>query len=1179
MPVICPECAAEVFEGAQFCTSCGVTLPAGNCPSCGQPHGPKQRFCGHCGAALAVAGGQVEETNAGETELRFVSVLFVDIVGFTDLSEDSYAEDIRALLARYYDTARGIVARYGGVLEKFIGDAVMAVWGVPTAREDDAERAVRTGLEIVDAVAALGADVGIPGLRARAGVVTGHAASMSREGEGLVVGDRVNTAARIQSAANPGAVFVDGVTREATALAIAYEDGGEHVVKGKTEPLHLWHAQRVIGGLGGAGRERGLEAPLAGRDSSLRLLKELFHDALAQRSARLVAISGEAGVGKSRLLWEFDKYADGLVDTVLWHTGRCPSYGEGVPYGALAEMLRQRLGIPQHALPEEVQAQLETGLRHSVARQEEREFLMPRLGVLLGVAAPTLPRAELFAGWRLFLERLAEHSPVVLAFENMQWAEEVLLDFIDSILEWSSASPIFVLALSRPEIMARADGWPQPRRGITVMHLEPLDERAMGELLDGVVQELPTRVRSEIAARAEGIPLYAIETLRVLASRGSLVERDGLLRPAEELGELDVPPTLNSLIAARLDALAPSERRLVKAMAVFGDTFPRSAVVKLGDLPEERIDDTLASLVRKQVLTIRTDPLSPDRGQYTFAQGLLRTVAYGMLSRQERKPRHRAAAEYLRESFGGQGEDVPEPIASHYLEAYRAAGTDSDAEELRLQALTSLRRAAQRAAAVGAPATAERAYRSAAEIATGQESLQLLRSAGEMALQAGHVEQALELFERSAAEHIEQGEPLSVAALAALIGESLHRLERNEDAIQRIEEGLRALGHDEQNPDVCALYGVLGKALLFRGDDRQAVEPLDRAVALARAHSLPGVETRALIDKAVIASQAGHPGEARTLLAAAIQIAESHRLHEQLILAQGSIASLSGWWDLPEAAEEWAQVQALARRSGDRLRESISAGNVGYVDLFRGRWAEARARAEGLLAELDERPGAEFLHFPLAMLETLRGEPEAARAHLDRMVSWERGDDDELRAIHCSLLVGVVLCEGRPDEALRLGREMLTPAVEVLGVTHDAVRNAWPDMLDAALIERREDEARELVALLAEHPVERVPPYLRAQLARGRGLLAALHDPEQAESELARAAQTLRTLGFTYWAARTDLDRARVLIGAGRLGEAEPLLAATAAALTPLGAAPALARAATLRAEMRAGPTASRAGL
>ena len=282
-------------------------------------------------------------------ELRLVSVLFVDLVGYTSLSEGRDAEEVRDLLGRYFESTRTIIGRYAGTVEKFIGDAVMAVWGVPIAREDDAERAVRAGLEILDAVTAFGAEVGVPDLRARAGVVTGQVAALANPGEGLVVGDRVNTASRAQSAAEPGTLAVDDVTHEVTSAAIAYEDAGDHAVKGKSEPIHLWRATRVIAGLGGAERERGIEAPLVGRDADLRLLKELFHGALERRAARLVTVYGAAGVGKTRLLWEFDKYVDGLAGNILWHSGRCLSYGDGVAYWALAEMIRQRLGIPEEA--------------------------------------------------------------------------------------------------------------------------------------------------------------------------------------------------------------------------------------------------------------------------------------------------------------------------------------------------------------------------------------------------------------------------------------------------------------------------------------------------------------------------------------------------------------------------------------------------------------------------------------------------------------------------------------------------------------------------------------------------------------------------------------------------------------------------------------------------------------
>ncbi len=373
--MVCPACAAELAEGAKFCAECGSPVEAPRCASCGTPHAPNQKFCAECGASLgsAEAPGSAPAPVPAEApvvqsapELRLVSVLFVDLVGYTSLSEGRDAEEVRELLGRYFESTRTIIGRYAGTVEKFIGDAVMAVWGVPIAREDDAERAVRAGLEILDAVTAFGAEVGVPDLRARAGVVTGQVAALANPGEGLVVGDRVNTASRAQSAAEPGTLAVDDVTHEVTSAAIAYEDAGDHAVKGKSEPIHLWRATRVIAGLGGAERERGIEAPLIGRDADLRLLKELFHGALERRAARLVTVYGAAGVGKTRLLWEFDKYADGLAETVLWHSGRCLSYGDGVAYWALAEMIRQRLGIPEEASIEETRAKLDAGLEQWV---------------------------------------------------------------------------------------------------------------------------------------------------------------------------------------------------------------------------------------------------------------------------------------------------------------------------------------------------------------------------------------------------------------------------------------------------------------------------------------------------------------------------------------------------------------------------------------------------------------------------------------------------------------------------------------------------------------------------------------------------------------------------------------------------------------------------------------------
>jgi class 3 adenylate cyclase/tetratricopeptide (TPR) repeat protein len=1179
--MVCPACATELGEGTKFCPECGAAVQAPRCPSCGTPHALGQKFCSECGTGLAnESSATAAESGATRSpaperevvqtapELRLVSVLFVDLVGYTSLSESRDAEEVRDLLGSYFESTRTIVDRYGGTVEKFIGDAVMAVWGTPIAREDDAERAVRAGLEILGAVTAFGDEVGVPGLRARAGVVTGQVASLANPGEGLVVGDRVNTASRAQSAAEPGTLAVDDVTHEVTSAAIAYEDAGEHAVKGKTEPIHLWRAVRVIAGRGGAQRERGIEAPLIGRDADLRLLKELFHGALERRAARLVTVYGAAGVGKTRLLWEFDKYADGLAEGILWHSGRCLSYGDGVAYWALAEMLRQRFGIPEEAPVEEIRSKLEAGLERWVPDPADRDFLWPRLGVLLGVAEPGLGRSELFAGWRLFLERLADHLPVVLVFDDLQWADEGMLDFIEHMLEWSAESPIFMLTLARPEMSSGREGWPGGRRGASVLQLEPLDFETMGELLDELVEGLPRQVRGRMIDRAEGVPLYAIETIRALANRGVLEHRDERLTLTGELGELDVPASLGSLLAARLDALEPLERRFMKAMAVFGTSFSRASAVELGDVPEERIDEILEALVRKQVLAIRADPLTPDSGHYVFVQGLLRTVAYEMLSRRERKPRHLAAAAHLRQLFPHDGEDVAaEAIASHYLDAHRAAGPrDPDEPALRATTIAALRRAAGRAASVGAPESAERAYRTAIELARDEdERTDLTTAAGEMALAAGRLEHALELLKEAAAAQLAAGREREAASVAGNIGRALSYLGRNDQAIEQITGALEILGADRVDAEVARLHAVLGHALLYGGNDEQAGAPLETALRFAQELALPEVQSGALIDKGLMCLQDNRPDEARALLGAALEIAERNELIDRAHNALGNSGMLGMQWDQPGADRQFGRALALARRLGDRFRESISAGNLMYLHVFAGRWNEIDTMAPGLLEELEDRPGVEYVHWPLAVMHTLRGDLDGARANLEGMVGWELSDDEDLGSTHTSVAISIALTDGRPQDALELGLEMLPSATSALGASHDAVRHGWSYTLEAAIGLGRGDAAAGLLALLEEQPPGHVPPFLRAQLSRGHGLIAAAAgDRAAAEPLLLKALDAFLALDYPYWVARARIEVAECLAGQSRVAEAAELLAQAISVLEVLGAEPALARARTV---------------
>src|SRR5436190_5261477 len=576
----CAACGTENEGDGKFCLECGSAL-ALICPECRSPNTPGAKFCGECGNVLTGAEAPAAAAAPPAAERRLVSVLFADLVGFTTLSESRDSEEVRELLTGYFDRCKRLIERYGGTVEKFIGDAVMAVWGTPVAMEDDAERAVRAALELVAAVVDID-----PSLNARAGVLTGEAAvTLGAEGQGMVAGDLVNTAARVQSEPEPGTVLVGEATKRATEAAIAYEDAGAHDLKGKAEPMQLFRALRVIAGRAGALRSGILEPPFVGRHLELRLVKELFHASADERRAQLVSVVGVAGVGKTRLSWEFEKYVDGLADEAWWHRGRCLSYGEGVAYWALAEMVRMRCGITEDEEAASAQAKLRATLEQHVPDPEERSWVEPRLAHLLGLEEGVSGDQEnLFSAWRVLFERLSEIDPVLLVFEDMQWADEGLIDFLDYLLDWSRNHPIFVLSLARPELTEKHPSWGAGKRAVTSLYLEPLPRPAMETLLAGLVPGLPEELRNQILERAEGIPLYAVETVRMLLDRGLLAHDGTAFRPTGQIETLEVPETLHALVAARLDGLNPEERRLVQAASVLGKTFTKQGIGALSGL-------------------------------------------------------------------------------------------------------------------------------------------------------------------------------------------------------------------------------------------------------------------------------------------------------------------------------------------------------------------------------------------------------------------------------------------------------------------------------------------------------------------------------------------------------------------------------------------------------------------
>ena len=480
----------------------------------------------------------------------------------------------------------------------------------------------------------------------------------------MVAGDLVNTAARLQGVADPGTVLVGDATRRAAESAIVFEPIGDHSLKGKTSPVPAWQALRVVAQRGGHGRADTLEAPFVGRDEELRQLKEQLHTVGRDRRARLVSITGPGGIGKSRLVWELEKYIDGVSEAIYWHRGRSPSYGEGITFWALGEMVRRRAQLTEDDDEATTRERIAVTLDEYVEDASERERIGPALLSLLGVEeAPAGGRDALFPAWRLFFERIAELGTTVLVFEDLQWADTGLLDFIDHLLDWSKGLPIMVVTLARPELFDRRPDWGANRRNLTALALEPLTDDAMRELLNGLVPGLPEEALAAIIGRAEGVPLYAVETVRGLLADGRIQRNGDLYEPIGDLTNITVPDSLRSLIASRLDALEPADRTLLQDASVLGQVFSADALAAITGATED-LEPRLRALVRRELLEIEADPRSPERGQYRFVQSLIQEVAYGTLARRDRRSRHLAVARHYegdrrRRDGGRAGQPLP----------------------------------------------------------------------------------------------------------------------------------------------------------------------------------------------------------------------------------------------------------------------------------------------------------------------------------------------------------------------------------------------------------------------------------------------------------------------------------------------------------------------------------------
>ena len=983
----CSACGTGNEDGRKFCGECGAPLTS-TCAACGTTNPPRSKFCGECGSPLSTStsvaaarppAATIPEPSPGRaTERRLVSVLFVDLVSFTSLSERRDAEDMRALMDQYFTTARTVVERHGGVVEKFIGDAVMAVWGTPVTHEDDAERAVRAALELIDAVAALGGSMDVP-MQVRAGVLTGEAATGPDAGnQGMVTGDMVNTAARLQSAADPGGVLVGEATTRAASGAIAFEPAGALDLKGKGEPVRAWRALRVVAERQGQNR-MAIEPPFVGRGEELRLLKDLLHATGRESRSRLVSVMGVGGIGKSRLAWELLKYVDGLAEDIYWHHGRCPSYGDGVSFWALGEMVRMRAGIAETDSPAASRTKLAEAVEEYVPDEDERHWLQSRLAFLLGLdERPAGGREELFSAWRLFFERISDRGTVAMVFEDLQWADPGLLDFIEAVLEWSRNKPIYIVTLTRPDILDHRTTWGVGQRSFVGMHLEPLSGEEMARLVRGLVPDADDESVRRIVARAEGMPLYAVETIRMLADRGVLRAGEHAYEVAGDLGEMGVPETLHALIASRLDALGAADRALVQNAAVLGKSFTIDGLVAVTGVAGDGLEPRLADLVRKEFLDVEADPRSPERGQYAFVQSIIREVAYGMLSKPDRRRQHLAAAHYF-EAIGD--EELAGVVATHYMEALRATPPGPDADALAARAQDGLGRAAERARALGSPQQSLVYLEQALNLTpAGAERAVLLSQAAETAEDALREDESLR-YRREAIALLEQlddrdAEVAALGALALTVG--------RDDAVELGELVDRMRARLPDDPDDLAL-GRLNLAVAWASYHEQALEAglesIDRAMGcFERARSWRDFG-QALQDRLNLLWMLGRSREATLLVRGRLAVAlEEDNLFEIALtyaaLAFGSEDEIGFFDNCMKAVQ-------VARKGGYGELELTSLTNGLEAAIEIGRWdaadqiiADLRSRSELTGSLLDTVLLGEVL------LLAYRGDDADARAAL-----------------------------------------------------------------------------------------------------------------------------------------------------------------------------------------------------
>ncbi|MEX2554625.1 MAG: adenylate/guanylate cyclase domain-containing protein [Actinomycetota bacterium] len=1075
---------------------------------------------------------------AASEERKIVTVLFCDLVGFTARSDRADPEDVRAALRPYHALLRSEIASFGGTVEKFIGDAVMAVFGAPVAHEDDAERAVRAGLDILDAIDELNRSEPSLGIAVRVGINTGEAlvtlSARPELGEGIVTGDVVNSASRLQAVAPVGKVVVGEQTYRTTARVFDYEALPPVEVKGKSEALLVWRAVAPRARFG-IDVERGAFSPFVGRDDEVEVLKRTYGRCVRESSVQLVTITGEPGVGKTRLVEEFSNFIEGLPDLVSWRQGRCLPYGDGITFWALGEIVKAQAGILESDGTDEARQKLGIAIEEAVEDESDREWILSQTAPLVGIATSqpkdAADRSESFTAWRRLFEAIATRGPMVLVFEDLHWADEALRAFLEHLVDWSSGVPLFVLCTARPELFEQAAGWGGGKRNSNTIALGPLTEEETARLVSDLLERsvLPPKTQALVLERAGGNPLYAAEFVRMVKDRG--VVGDGMDLAGSE-DEIPVPDSVQALIAARLDTLAADKKSLLQDASVMGRVFWDGAVATIGNRPGRDVHESLHALSAKELVKPARNSSVKDQREYTFWHALVRDVAYAQIPRAGRIQKHRAAAAWIEGIAGERIQDHAELLAHHYLEALRIAetvgGTD-DAVDLKQRARQFLTLAGDRALNLDA-GRAEQYYRRALELFSPDDlgRTRVLVSAGKAAYHAGRLGES-ERDLRMAIEECDRiGDRVGAADAWAALSYPLRQTKGPAPAFETLERAIKIFEEEGNDPErLAAAYADAAYALMLGGRSREAIEFAERALTAAR-DMPPGAPLYLGLEAKGFArwdlGDVGGIEDAKE----ALSLALDHGTAAHAVRIQGNLGESIWFSEGPRQALDWAreEVDFAARRG---LTNMEMVGNtLALEQMFEiGHW-DALLEQAAVLERHHRKTGAAWARLLAGVLATrvrlMRGLARDASALLGEYL-------DEVREIAFTTVLAQVfslaamtaVSEQRIDDVAAPLAELDRLARELSGMSQ-YVGIQLPDVIRSYVAANDIRRAEELLTNLDLPPF---PRFEHAVLTSRAAIAEARQQLEYAARSYVDAAEGWNQYGHV-------VEDATCALGAGR---------------------------------------------